>query len=1500
MEELENSLPMGGEGEIVEDEELELPNLSDVGSNSLEAAKQFNQQGTGLAGIANQVSGVMEDAAVNVRDFIDNNLQGDQRSKEEIREDRQVIGDETRQRIDENSQRLAEENPVAAEFSKAVIGGQIDAAESVGSFLKLSKDSIETGLNTVLGKAVNPEENPFSEDYQGGSYFEIPDAFEPENETNLGKLGRGLVEFGTLTRWTGGVGTGTLNFAASKSPLIRSAGAFIASNKPLNFLSKGAKLFAEGGLAELISESSEDGNIANLAQEYAPWLLPGIMKRLAIDEDDTAWESRLKTVTAGGGINHVGYFFSAFIRGGFKVARSTAREAVKKGKSIEEAIKLGNDAGTKEFKRKMLEEVLNAERGANKLAEVKLNQGVGIDPADPFDKYIRRHLDEDDLKNYDNALNDVETSNIDQRVEANSTIQELQQKAQTNGSAKGDVWNDDRYSSTNLDSENAGRQPDPTVNPEQFDDYEKASYVKEVNAVENVIDQAKKSPDIQSTLFDEADIVKEVNGPIHNAEKITKDVIKRVAGDDKNLEEIFTEVIDDITKQMSQRYTNQDYEDLAVQAVKRAEPVLQRIADFTKGDVKSLLRNYQKNISTQGKLGTKEYRRYSYGIDKNGKPKYIDTIGPVQKDANMIILKSLAQTMSNLATGSLEIKNKLTVMKNFEKLADLMKIVTIKTKEYTYAWGIDGQLQQGNVKVLNKLQARKRGSAIAEAAADADKLHENLINLVKQGYKTGDMQPVEDLITIFHLTDGDVLALDDIATYLKSRVFGGSFMGYTGKKGQRFKTVPSKLFGEMSGVAFNGLLARIRTPVKAVSNTGFLAVYPNIMKALAFVSPVTPSKFMKKAGFQNPEQLKRQTASALFQLEAATKNLSDSLSVFIRNYQLGLKGKDMDYIGKYAIQRRSAQWKGLQYFKDKYTNDKATQLGYSFANLLHNFNTNPIARHSTIAMGAGDAAARYNIGMQRLAEEAFNEAMDLGVDIADFRKFQPKFEELFEKKIFNFKDVELDDGTSIKVKVTSDRLAKLGGDKATLTTNLDGISKKFVSLLNVIPGSANFFKFLTPAINGLKITIDHSPAAALLNKQYHAMLRGDMVELEKLGITERTLPGAIAEIEGKMQFGLGLTTLFGLLAMQGRITGDLPRDPGEREMWQQAGIKPTSFTFGVPFSDERAYVNYTGIEIWSNLARTAANLFGEKDVIGETMFSEMTTRLSFVAGSLLIDNGPLSGLTDFANIFSAENPESLVESSASNVVGSYMLMSGSFADFTDLIDGSMKELDSMNEKIMYRSSAFRPFLAQRYDIYNKERLPKKLRNRPDNLLLRAFGLMSPIGIDFEKEDPVTDALVEIRYNLNANLTQIDGVQLTASEQSEVQKILATDKQFRVELERVINSKQFKQSLESYKSQNRKVDEGMFAKSGVFGLTGEDTGGYNYKNEIFYTLVDNVHTDAKERAMEIMKGNYAESGDPKTLTNRINKNKTKTQLQQNADFTVTDINEVIEDLRKPGY
>ena len=54
-------------------------------------------------------------------------------------------------------------------------------------------------------------------------------------------------------------------------------------------------------------------------------------------------------------------------------------------------------------------------------------------------------------------------------------------------------------------------------------------------------------------------------------------------------------------------------------------------------------------------------------------------------------------------------------------------------------------------------------------------------------------------------------------------------------------------------------------------------------------------------------------------------------------------------------------------------------------------------------MGAGDAAARYIIGMQRIASEAFEEAMDQGISIENYPKFREAFENLYKKKIFRQK-----------------------------------------------------------------------------------------------------------------------------------------------------------------------------------------------------------------------------------------------------------------------------------------------------------------------------------------------------------------------------------------------------------------------------------------------------------------------------------------------------------------
>ena len=67
-----------------------------------------------------------------------------------------------------------------------------------------------------------------------------------------------------------------------------------------------------------------------------------------------------------------------------------------------------------------------------------------------------------------------------------------------------------------------------------------------------------------------------------------------------------------------------------------------------------------------------------------------------------------------------------------------------------------------------------------------------------------------------------------------------------------------------------------------------------------------------------------------------------------------------------------------------------------------------------------------------------------------------------------------------------------------------------------------------------------------------------------------------------------------------------------------------------------------------------------------------------------------------------------------------------------------------------------------------------------------------------------------------------------------------------ELENKINEPAWKASLEKYKREGRKVKTGPFSKTGTFGIVGKDAGGLDYKAEIFYTEIDRIHREAKER------------------------------------------------------
>ena len=166
------------------------------------------------------------------------------------------------------------------EAGKALVGGGIDAVDSVGSFLDLSGDTILTGLNKLLGAEIDDANDITSKGYKRGAWWDIPDNLAPENESGLGNLVRGLVEFGVLATATGGIGGAGLKAAGLTArtgvqayKAARLAGYGKKGAKMIHFIPKGAniaKIAAEGSVADLISTSSEMGNIANLVDDFAP------------------------------------------------------------------------------------------------------------------------------------------------------------------------------------------------------------------------------------------------------------------------------------------------------------------------------------------------------------------------------------------------------------------------------------------------------------------------------------------------------------------------------------------------------------------------------------------------------------------------------------------------------------------------------------------------------------------------------------------------------------------------------------------------------------------------------------------------------------------------------------------------------------------------------------------------------------------------------------------------------------------------------------------------------------------------------------------------------------------------------------------------------------------------------------------------------------------------------------------------------------------------------
>ena len=660
------------------------------------------------------------------------------------------------------------DNPLQAaqEVGSALVGGAADAVESVGGFLELSGDTLKTGISKAFGH-YDETQDPFSENYEhgDGNWLDIPDHLVPENHSGLGKLARGLVEFGLLAAATGGVGGYTAGAAKTGlriAATARAAGIGTKGVKTLRFLHKGAVIASEGAIADLVSNSSESTNIANLVNEHVPWI--PFSEALAIDpEKDNPWLARIKTVAAGAGINSVGHALVGYVKGSWAAAK-----AKKAGKTIDEANAIGNQVMDEDMARaNQLDAAAGTEMAANNFAE-----GRGYSNANSRDEYLREYLTEEEYARYidpDTSLDDVKS---------------LDEVADSNGNAAGDPWDIETGQSAKQFDESLSRQPDPFVNPRKFNDSERSTF------------RPDAEDPVNTNLRESIQDLKTGGEGRSYQPLFTESALKKMSLNDKNLRQYIVEVGEDLSREAFKSLDNTlNFKEVQELIIRQASEIHGMLQDGGESAVKQL-KTYFKENKKDGIVWMHDGNEVVTGT-------------ATQKAALQLVINTLAKQVEAISTGALDLPRNASLTRQVDQSFDAMKVALIEHKKIGYMTGTELATQKGLA--LSPNRAREINANLADITAKQTEYIDSLKALAKGGR----IEQLRDLMEINRLSGGKVRTLEHIHDYLRAQIRGGRMDG---------QNMTGRIRTEMRSVFYNSILSSLKTPIKAIAGTNLIGI----------------------------------------------------------------------------------------------------------------------------------------------------------------------------------------------------------------------------------------------------------------------------------------------------------------------------------------------------------------------------------------------------------------------------------------------------------------------------------------------------------------------------------------------------------------------------------------------------------------------------------------------------------------------------------------------------
>lgn len=228
------------------------------------------------------------------------------------------------------------------------------------------------------------------------------------------------------------------------------------------------------------------------------------------------------------------------------------------------------------------------------------------------------------------------------------------------------------------------------------------------------------------------------------------------------------------------------------------------------------------------------------------------------------------------------------------------------------------------------------------------------------------------------------------------------------------------------------------------------------------------------------------------------------------------------------------------------------------------------------------------------------------------------------------------------------------------------------------------FPFSHIPINLMKATYEYTPAA-VLDGEMRAALKGEH--------GQRAQDMAIA----RMAAGSSVMAWFTMQALNGRVTGDMPRgndeyDRRQRDVWKLEGKQPNSILIG------DHWVSFNKFGPAGDLANIGANLGAVIQTLREgddDAMTKATWRGTEAAAHLIVDE---VGFQSLANLMEAvQDPDRFGPRWVASTVGSFVPFSSLMSQTASVMDPSMRDAKTVIDGLKYRIPLVRETLLPKRD-----------------------------------------------------------------------------------------------------------------------------------------------------------------------------------------------------------